>query len=100
MEFAILKHQACFERLEKFKFGQSRFPNLSAVREIQLGDDIADEIDELLSASNWWHLLSIREPVIHMLTLEVLRYSSLTGQIIVLTVLMLYSSEPLVSTIV
>lgn len=52
--------------------GQSRFLNLSALKEIQLGDEMAQEVDELLSMGSWQRLLSIREPAILMFTLEVL----------------------------
>lgn len=74
MEFVTPEHLAQFERLSKLKFGQSWFPDLSALRGIQLGDEMANEVDELLSVSvgSWRCLFSIREPSIHMLTLEVL----------------------------
>ncbi|XP_039119937.1 uncharacterized protein LOC120256292 [Dioscorea cayenensis subsp. rotundata] len=49
LEFVITEHQARFERLSKLKFGQSRFADLSTLRETQLGDEKADEVVELLS---------------------------------------------------
>lgn len=72
IEFVIPKHQACFARLGKLKFRQTRFTNVDALREVQKGDDIVDEIEEMLSVGSWRWLLSIRELAIRMLTLEVL----------------------------
>lgn len=72
LEFVILEHQVHFVRLSKLKFGQTWFSDLRALREIQLGEEMADEVEELLSEGSWWRLLPIREPTICMLTLEVL----------------------------
>lgn len=60
LEFVIPEHQAQFERLSKLKFGQSRFADLSTLREIQLGDEMADKVDELLSIGSYRKLLYIR----------------------------------------
>lgn len=72
VEFTIPEHQAWFTRLYKLKFSQTWFPDLSELREILLGDDMADDVKELISGGSWWRLLFIREPAIRMLTLEVL----------------------------
>lgn len=72
LEFTIPEHEVRFKRLLKLKLRQFWFPNLSALREIQFGNKMAQEIDELLSVGSWRRLLSIKELVIHMLTLEVL----------------------------
>lgn len=53
LEFSIPKHQARFERLSKLKFRQYQFPDLSALREMQLGDEMALEVDELLLVGSW-----------------------------------------------
>lgn len=42
------------------------------MREILLRDEMLDEVEELLAMASWRQLLSIREPAICMLTLEVL----------------------------
>lgn len=52
IEFAIPEHQAQFEHLSKLKFRKLRFPVLSMLREIQLGDDMVDKVDELLLVDN------------------------------------------------
>lgn len=49
LEFVIPKHQARFERMSKLRVGQSRFPNVGALREVQLADDMTDEVEELLA---------------------------------------------------
>lgn len=77
MEFAIPEHQARFERLAKLKFGQTHFPYLNTIREIQLSNDMAGEVEQLLAVGSWHQLLLIHEPAIHMLTVEVLHHSSL-----------------------
>lgn len=53
-------------------FGQTLFPDLSALKEIQLRDEMGNKVKELLSVCSWQRLLSIRESAIRMLTLEVL----------------------------
>lgn len=45
---------------------------MSVLREIQLGYEMVDEVDKLLSMDSWWRLLSIQETAICMLTLEML----------------------------
>lgn len=45
---------------------------MNALREIQFRDEMAHEVEELLSVGSWRRLLSIKEPAILMLTLEVL----------------------------
>lgn len=67
-----------FAPISKLKLGQPRFPDLSALREIQLGDEMAQEVDELLFVGSWRHLLPIKEPAISILTLDVLYRLSLT----------------------
>lgn len=69
IEFAIPEHQAWFERLSKLKLGQLRFPDLNALKEVQRGDEIADEIEELLAIGSWQRLLFIHEYTIHLLAL-------------------------------
>lgn len=68
MEFAIPEHQAQFKRLSKLRFGQSQFPDVSALIEILMAGEMADEVEEHLSFCSWHRLLSIREPAIHLLT--------------------------------
>lgn len=45
---------------------------MSALREIKLGDKMADEVEKLISVGSWRRLMSIRELASHMLTLELL----------------------------
>lgn len=80
LKFAIPEHQVIFERLSKLKFGLSRFPDVNALREIQLGDEMTQEVEELLSIGSWWHLLSIKEPSIRMLNWRCLDLLSSTDR--------------------
>ncbi len=62
--FHIPEHQARFTRLSALRFGQSRHIDLSIVREIQGGAELAEELEELFSVGGW--------AAIRSLTLEVL----------------------------
>lgn len=100
LEFAIPEHQACFEHLLKLKFGPSRFPDLSALREIQLANEIADEVKELLSVGSLCHLLFIRKMAIRTKTLEVLALFKFARSYSSFRILMLFSFVHTVSTTV
>lgn len=57
--FTIPEHQAQFEWLSRLRFGQTQFPNMSALREIQSAEGMADEVEDILAVGSWGRLLLI-----------------------------------------
>ena len=64
MNFTIPEHRVYFERLSRVRFGQTRFLDTSILRDMQQGDELADEVEDLVSVGGWRQLLTIREPAI------------------------------------